>query len=140
MDFKAALLKSQPSAATANVFKPSIGDAGTNGKKASVGEPFNASGDEGKSSAVKVGLLISYFPVWLLWRVLMLFIQRMRNRSRRRCFAASIPPPRALFDVNTLPTIIETGPTPPMSSQSPCVESWTYVAPQGRPAVRRAGF
>ena len=55
MDFKAALLKSQPCAATSNVFKPSIGDAGTNGKKAGVGEPFNASGDEGRSSAVKVG-------------------------------------------------------------------------------------
>jgi hypothetical protein len=43
-----------------------------------------------------------------------------------------------MFDVNMLPTIIETGPTPPMTSESPCVESWTYVTPQGRPAVRRA--
>ena len=33
LDFKGALLKSQPSAATANVFKPSTGDAGTDGKK-----------------------------------------------------------------------------------------------------------
>jgi hypothetical protein len=58
MDFKAALLKSQPRAATANVFKPSTGDARTNGRKeqdAGAAKAFNASGDEGRNSAVKVG-------------------------------------------------------------------------------------
>ena len=58
MDFKAALLKSQPGvAATASVFKPTAGDANTaNGKAqdARAADSFHASGDEGRSNAVKV--------------------------------------------------------------------------------------
>jgi len=58
MDFKAALLKRQPSATTGNVFKPTTGDASTNGKKEQDGRPtipFNAPEDEGRDAAMKVG-------------------------------------------------------------------------------------
>ena len=53
MDFKAALLKSQPSTAAASVFKPTAGDATTD-QDAHPAASFNASGNEGKDSAVKV--------------------------------------------------------------------------------------
>jgi len=45
-----------------------------------------------------------------------------------------------MFNVNMdmLPTIMETGLTPPMKSESPCLESWAYVSPHGRLSVRRA--
>ena len=66
LDFKAALLKSQPCAATANVFKPSTGDGSTDGKEQDAGPtaPSNASGDDGRGSSVKVRCPKLLFPVW----------------------------------------------------------------------------
>jgi hypothetical protein len=57
MDFKAALLKSQPNAAAASVFKPTAGDASATGKKqldAHKPASFIASGDEGGNNVAKV--------------------------------------------------------------------------------------
>lgn len=73
MDFKAALLKSQPFSATASVFKPSTGDANTTGKKeqgTGLADPLEASGDERRNPGVKVVWPLSRFLFWLLWRVL----------------------------------------------------------------------
>ena len=64
MDFKAALLKSQPGTATASVFKPSTGDAGMAGTtEQDIGpaDSFNASGDKGRSPNVKVVWPLSRF-------------------------------------------------------------------------------
>ena len=74
MDFKAALLKSQPTSVTPSVFKPSTGDASTASKKeqdTGPADPFNASGDEGRNPNVKVVWPPSRFSFWILWRVLM---------------------------------------------------------------------
>lgn len=60
MDFKAALLKSQPNAAAAHVFKPNAGDAKANGKDARSADSFNGSGDEGKNNVMKVRWLLPY--------------------------------------------------------------------------------
>ena len=59
MDFKAALLKSQPSIAVVNTFKPT---AKLDGKSAHPTDSFNASGGEERINIVKVGWPLSYFP------------------------------------------------------------------------------
>jgi len=58
MDFKVGLLKRQLCTAAANGFKSTAGDASTANGKAQDARPtdsFHTSGDEGRSSAVKVG-------------------------------------------------------------------------------------
>ena len=68
MDFKAALLKSQPYSATASVFKPSTGKKE---QDTGLADPLNASGDERRNPNVKVVWPLSRFLFWLLSRVLM---------------------------------------------------------------------
>jgi len=119
MDFKVGLLKRQLCAAAASVFKPIAGDASTANGTAQDARPadsFHASGDEERSNAVKVGWplplpmkptdvgSISAFP---------------NHSSRRRHLDSSTPPSQARFDLSILLTIIQTGPTPPMKSESP---------------------
>ena len=65
MDFKAALLKSQPCTTVVNTLKPTAGDVKLDGKKeqnARLVDSFNASGDDGRINIVKVGWPLFYFP------------------------------------------------------------------------------
>ena len=137
MDFKAASLKSQPCTAVVNTLKPTAGDVKLGGKKEQNPRPidsFNASGDDGRINIVKVGrpLFISHLATLRITEV-------PSESAHETAPDGSTLPSRRIFDFDMLPTIIETGPTPPMTSASPCVEAWSYVSPQGRPAVRR-GF
>lgn len=66
MDFKAALLKSQPGTTVVHAFKPTAGNSKPDGKKEKDSRPadsFNASGDEGRINVMKVGRPLSYFPL-----------------------------------------------------------------------------